>query len=115
VAAIVRGQEAGLTLAELRDVLRAPDPARRRALLEHHKTRLEAKLADLLASKQMIDHALNCPEKDFTRCEHFRQAIRGVIERYSQGRIPAKSGAECLSGNRLVTRRSGRAGPKRSR
>jgi MerR family copper efflux transcriptional regulator len=105
VAVIIRGQEAGLSLSDVRELLETSDQSSRRVVLERHKAQLEARLADIQASKQMIEHALECRHEDFTACPAFQRAIQGVVERYSKGRNSTRPDSNCPSGRRLADRR----------
>lgn len=76
VAMILRGKEAGFSLRQLRQMLDAPDPAARRTLLEHHRADLDRRIAQIQASKETIEHALDCPAEDFTQCPSFQQMMQ---------------------------------------
>ncbi|HEX2035243.1 MAG TPA: MerR family transcriptional regulator [Chloroflexota bacterium] len=81
VAMILRGKEAGFSLQELGAVLHAPDRETRRALLERHHAALEERMAQLQASKHLIEHALECPSKDFTTCPNFLRLTQLLADR----------------------------------
>lgn len=78
VAMIVRGKGAGMSLDQLRDVLSAPSPAARRGMLERHHRELERRIAEVEASKRLIEHALSCSSEDFTRCPGFQHLVRSL-------------------------------------
>ena len=80
VALILRFKEAGLGLGRLRELLSAPDPSARRALVERHHTALERRVAQAQAAKTMIEHALGCPYEDFTQCPNFQRHVAMVLE-----------------------------------
>lgn len=99
VAMIVRGKLAGLSLDQLREVLSAPTPEQRRELLHRHHGELERRIAQAEASKQLIEHALQCSAADFTQCPGFQHLvemmsgqvpleIRPVAERMDQALAP---------------------------
>lgn len=75
VAMIVRGKAGGLSLTQIRDILEAPGPTERRDLLRLHHAELEDRIRRIEASKAFIEHALDCPEGDFTRCPRFRGLV----------------------------------------
>ncbi len=80
VALILRFKDAGLGLRRLREFLSAPDPSARRALVERHRMALEQRIAQAQAAKAMIEHALECPYEDFTRCPNFQRNVAMVLE-----------------------------------
>jgi MerR family transcriptional regulator, copper efflux regulator len=100
VAMIIRAQEAGLSLSDVRALLGSRDRASRRAVLKRHKAYLEARLAELHASKQMIEHALDCRHESLSACPAFQKAIQGVVERYARG-LSSSANSECPAGKRL--------------
>ncbi|MGP3923239.1 MerR family transcriptional regulator [Streptomyces sp. 8N616] len=75
VAMIVRGKAAGFSLEQLRAVLEASSPADRRELLRRHQRELEERIRQIEASKALVEHALECPEDDFTDCPAFRRLV----------------------------------------
>ncbi len=80
VALILRFKEAGLGLRQLREFLSEPDPSARRTLVERHRVALDQRIAQAQAAKAMIEHALECPYEDFTRCPNFRRNVAMVLE-----------------------------------
>jgi MerR family transcriptional regulator, copper efflux regulator len=81
VAMILRGKEAGLSLPQLREILTATDPAARRELLERHRAELDERIARIQASKELIEHVLECGAPDFTRCPEFQELVRAMAAR----------------------------------
>ena len=97
VAMIIMGQEAGLTLDEAREVFEAATPSLRRAVLERQIAKLEARLAVMQSSKQMIEHALQCPMfDDYKACPSCQQATAALMQRYSN--VPSSSESESPAG-----------------
>lgn len=80
VTMILRAKEAGLTLDHLRQVLAAPDAEARRELLSSHHADLDRRMREIEMAKRMIEHALHCPEQDFTRCMVFQEIVAGIAE-----------------------------------
>jgi DNA-binding transcriptional MerR regulator len=112
VAMIIMGQEAGLTLDNVREVFEAANPALRRAVLERQISTLEARLAVIQSSKQMIEHALDCPMfDDYRACPSCQRAIDALVARYSQvQKAPepeTSSVRRRLAHHRLQRKRSG--------
>ena len=71
VTMIIRGKEAGFGLGQLRDMFDASEPAARREILERHHAELEQRIAEAQVAKEMVEHALHCPNEDFTQCPRF--------------------------------------------
>ena len=74
VAAILLAKDAGLALADIRDLLVAAGP-QRRAAFRAHRDAVDAQIAALTAAREMLDHAARCPADDWTTCPSFRSAI----------------------------------------
>ncbi|MFG2194140.1 MerR family transcriptional regulator [Streptomyces sp. NPDC048639] len=75
VALIVRWKAAGFNLEQLRSVLDARGPDDRHALLRRHHRELEDRIRQVEASKELIEHALECSAEDFTECPEFRRLV----------------------------------------
>ncbi|MFD6194679.1 MULTISPECIES: MerR family transcriptional regulator [unclassified Streptomyces] len=76
VAMIVRGKAAGFSLEQLRAVLDAPSPDERRSLLRRQHAELERRIKEIVASRTLIEHALDCRAEDFTQCPGFRGLVQ---------------------------------------
>jgi DNA-binding transcriptional MerR regulator len=72
---IRRGKAAGLSLAQLREMLDAPDGPARRAVLAEQRARLDELIRQARESQRLLDHALACEAPDFTECPHFQHLI----------------------------------------
>jgi len=68
VAVIRRAKQAGFSLDEIRDMLATKDPAGRRGALLRRRGELDERIAELQASRAMIECALGCDHHDFTQC-----------------------------------------------
>jgi MerR family copper efflux transcriptional regulator len=88
VAMIVRGKQVGFSLAELREMIEAPDPEARRALLGKKLDELNRLHDQIVASRAMIDHAISCPAHDFTQCPNFQRLIEEIAAS-PPGELPA--------------------------
>ncbi len=75
VAVILRAKEAGLSLADIRDMLDAPDVDNRRAILRRHLAMLEQRIAEAQVAKEMVEHGLKCRADDFTTCPNFLRIV----------------------------------------
>lgn len=109
VAMILRAKEAGLTLDHLRQVLAAPDAEARRELLSSHHADLDRRMREIEMAKRMIEHALHCPEQDFTRCMMFQEIAAGVAAEApapTHAGVPAAAGAAAPARERLARART---------
>jgi MerR family transcriptional regulator, copper efflux regulator len=75
VAFILRAQEAGVGLEQIREITAAPDGAARRQRLKEHLAELEARIARLTAARDAVDRVLHCPREDFLTCPNLRAAL----------------------------------------
>ncbi|MEV7526218.1 MerR family transcriptional regulator [Streptomyces sp. NPDC091371] len=78
VAVILIAKDAGLDLGRIREVFATGDPMDRRDLLHGHLAELERRIARATAAKNLIEHALACPQP-FDTCPHARAAIAARI------------------------------------
>lgn len=109
VTMILRAKEAGLTLDHLRQVIAAPDADARRELLSSHHADLDRRMREIEMAKRMIEHALHCPEQDFTRCMVFQEIVTGVAEgtpAHTHADAPAVAPAAMPARERLARGRS---------
>jgi MerR family transcriptional regulator, copper efflux regulator len=77
-------------------VLAAPDASARRELLSSHHADLDRRLREIELAKRMIEHALHCPEQDFTRCMVFQEIVTGIAADTpapDHDAVPATAGA----------------------
>ncbi|MEV4538630.1 MerR family transcriptional regulator [Asanoa sp. NPDC049518] len=74
IGAILLAKDAGLGLADIRDVLSAPGPVRR-AALRAHRDAVEAQIRALEAARDALDHGSRCPADDLSSCPHFQSAV----------------------------------------
>ena len=78
VATIVISKQAGFTLDQIRAILDAPDGPARKALLRHHRDELDRRLAGIEASRQIVEHGIDCRADDFTLCPNFLRIVEKV-------------------------------------
>jgi MerR family transcriptional regulator, copper efflux regulator len=81
VVMIQRAKAAGLSLAQIRRMLDAPNGAERRAVLGEQDALLDEQIHRAQESKRLIAHALNCEAPDFTACSHFRRLVADLGSR----------------------------------
>jgi MerR family copper efflux transcriptional regulator len=79
VALIRRGKEAGFSLEDIREVVRAADGHQRRALLRRHRDELQRQIDRLTGGTEMIDHALECTAPDMWQCPVFRTQLAALV------------------------------------
>lgn len=78
VAMIVGAKQAGLSLDQIREILEAPDGAARRDVLRRRHDELELRIAQIQASKTMLEHAIDCSVEDFIECPNFQRGLRQI-------------------------------------
>lgn len=72
VGMILRAKQAALSLDEIRRLVNAPDGPSRRELLGAHLHTLDQRIAEIQASRTLIEHVLRCKYEDFTECPSFQ-------------------------------------------
>jgi MerR family transcriptional regulator, copper efflux regulator len=71
VATILLAKDAGLRLDQIRAILGAPGgPARKE---------LDRRLAGIEASREIVQHGIDCPAEDFTRCPNFLRIVEEKV------------------------------------
>lgn len=85
VAVILRGKEAGLGLAEIRDLLADDGADRRRVRLEAHRQRLQETVDRARACLELVECALGCTHASLATCPDFAVLVQ---ERVDAGPLP---------------------------
>jgi DNA-binding transcriptional MerR regulator len=75
VAIILHGRGLGFGLEDLRTMLSAADGDGRREVLRRHRAELDHRIAKAMATRELIDHALECEVPDFLDCPNFQQLV----------------------------------------
>ncbi|MEU4235192.1 MerR family transcriptional regulator [Nonomuraea sp. NPDC026600] len=75
VMTIIRAKGGGMSLDQIREVLNVTGQTERRALLQRHHADLEQRLAEISASKKLIEHLMECGADDFTQCPDYRRMV----------------------------------------
>lgn len=75
VAIIVHGRRLGIGLNELRELLAAGDGEARREVLRRYRAELDRRIAQAVASRDLVDHVLGCRSEDFLRCPEFLRLV----------------------------------------
>jgi MerR family copper efflux transcriptional regulator len=85
VAMILRCKEAGFSLDQIRAILDAPNGQARKQLLKEHRDELDRHIAAIEASKEMVEHGIDCPAEDFTRCPKFLRMLDELVAGHPGG------------------------------
>src|SRR5215204_2510447 len=89
VATILLAKDAGFRLDDIKAMLDAPDGPVRKALLRRHRNELDRRLAALEASRQLVQHGIDCRAEDFTRCPNFLRIVEEMAaSRAKRDRYP---------------------------
>ncbi|NYH52077.1 MULTISPECIES: MerR family transcriptional regulator [Nocardiopsis] len=88
VALVLRAQEAGFSLAQIREVVGASDGAARRALLTEHLAGLDERLERLRSAREMVAHVVACESGDFLKCP----TMRAMLEETAMSECAATHG-----------------------
>jgi DNA-binding transcriptional MerR regulator len=75
IAVILRAKEAGFGLDDIREMITAPSPDERTAILRRQRAELARRIARAQASLHLIDCALACDHEDFTSCPNFQAML----------------------------------------
>ncbi|MDD9348615.1 MerR family transcriptional regulator [Mumia sp.] len=79
VAVILRSKAAGMSLDQIRVLLDA-QWAGRHSVLEAHIADLDRRMAEMVRSREMTAHALECRAHDITSCPNFRSTLDDVLQ-----------------------------------
>jgi DNA-binding transcriptional MerR regulator len=74
-------QDAGFTLKEIRQLLAAG--TRRSSWTPHAERKiaeLDARIAEAQRARKLLEHAIDCPHRDFLTCPNFRAALEDRLE-----------------------------------
>ncbi|MCU7725526.1 MerR family transcriptional regulator [Actinoplanes sp. KI2] len=80
VAEIQICKDAGFSLAELRELFDAADPADRRALLLAQLERVRERIERLTLSATLLEHGLRCRHDDYQSCPQFRSMVLSRLD-----------------------------------
>ena len=84
VTMILRAKQAGLTLAQIRELLTTPRE-RHLGLLEGYRAAMDAQIERIEAARTMIDHMIGCHSDDVTECVEFQAVARAAAPRRASG------------------------------
>jgi DNA-binding transcriptional MerR regulator len=77
-------QDAGFTLAEIRQLLAASSRRSWNRLAEAKIDELDTRIAEAQRAKELLEHALACPHRDLLTCPNFRAALQARHEPTSE-------------------------------
>jgi DNA-binding transcriptional MerR regulator len=80
VTMILRCKQAGLSLAQIRELTSTPRD-RHVPLLEGYRAEMDAQLERIRAARAMIDHIIDCHADDVTECREFQAVARAAAPR----------------------------------
>lgn len=80
VATILLAKEVGFPLPDIREMLTAETPRKRRAVLTRHHEVLRGKMAQLQSALTLLEGALSCTHEDMTTCPNFQSELEGRVQ-----------------------------------
>jgi DNA-binding transcriptional MerR regulator len=80
VASIVRAKQAGLPLPDIRAFLTAGDPTARKDVLRRNHRALQARMAALQSTLDLLEAGLNCTHEDIATCPNFQAHIAELVD-----------------------------------
>jgi DNA-binding transcriptional MerR regulator len=82
LAVILVCQRSGFTLAEIGEIISSANDGAWRDIAAAKLAQLEARIADLQRARDGLHHALECPNPNIMRCEHFRANLDDVLREH---------------------------------
>jgi MerR family transcriptional regulator, copper efflux regulator len=80
VAEILLGKEAGFSLDQLRELVTAPDRARRHEVLRAQLEQVRERIARLTLSQTMLEHGLRCQHADHQSCPRYQEMVLARLD-----------------------------------
>ena len=81
VAGILLAKEAGLALADIRDILTTADLEKRRKITRRHRDELVRRIEEMRAALNFIEGALACGHEDITECPNYQSLLADRMAR----------------------------------
>lgn len=81
IAVIQRSQSAGMTLMQI-GVMLDNGAKERHQVLQQHLHDIDRRMEDMLRSRAMTEHAMNCRSHDIATCPRFRAGVADVLARF---------------------------------
>lgn len=91
VATVVRSKAAGMSLEQIQVLLDAGAPERHQ-VLEAHLADLDRRMAEMVRSRAMTEHALRCRAHDIAACPRFSAIVEDLVSG-ERGSFPAPHAA----------------------
>ncbi|WP_159944032.1 MULTISPECIES: MerR family transcriptional regulator [unclassified Nocardiopsis] len=102
VALVLRAQAAGFSLAQIRELIDAPDCEAQRGRVAEHLARLDERMEQLRTAREMVAHVMACEADHLLECPKMRAILEeGVAAPGSAepgGRVPLALGAPGRTG-----------------
>jgi DNA-binding transcriptional MerR regulator len=80
VALIITVKQAGLSLPAIREILTAPTPSERQAILHHQQAELQDRLTQLQTTLEMLTGAIACKHGDLITCPKFQSHLKQLVD-----------------------------------
>jgi MerR family copper efflux transcriptional regulator len=77
VASILLAKEAGLALADIRDILTTADVEKRRKITRRHCDELVRRIEEMRAAVNLLEGGLACDYEDITECPNYQSLVAG--------------------------------------
>jgi MerR family transcriptional regulator, copper efflux regulator len=87
ITMILRGKDMGLSLAQIAEIVSEPNHDGHKVVLREHRRRIVEQIHRLEAAKRMLDHALDCPHDDVSRCAEFQEVARASAPLGAHGHV----------------------------
>lgn len=75
VASILLAKEAGLALADIRDILTTADIEKRRKITRRHCDELVRRIEEMRAALNLLEGGLACDYEDITECPNYQSLV----------------------------------------
>jgi MerR family transcriptional regulator, copper efflux regulator len=75
VAGILLAKEAGLALADIRDILTTADVEKRRKITRRHCDELARRIEEMRAALNLLEGGLSCGYEDITECPNYQSLV----------------------------------------
>ena len=75
VASILLAKEAGLALADIRDILTTADVEKRRKITRRHCDQLVRRIEEMRAALNLLEGGLACDYEDITECPNYQSLV----------------------------------------
>ena len=91
---IVAAREVGFSVREIGELLDTTDGPALRALLASKVAELDQRLERLVAMRDRLAHAVDCPSPTLLGCPHFRRGVRAALPAGRRTALSTSPGAD---------------------